>query len=270
MDDKDTLSGLDESVKSSLKPYHVFRRLLADGVLSEDDVESIIQHMAYSEDKTRMRKWLCAHYLTLQDSDISYILHQNFKGFGRLSRRFLTGIYGTAQDSDGEAYSIMELLWCTNENLMQLLSSRYTFSDTICEISRAYYAAHPKSLDERLNEMYVSNAVKRPIFRTLDIVQDVVKATGRPPEKIFIEWHAVVRQNKKASAQKAARTNCWHFIRKSKQTTPAVSRKNLSLWGLWQTTGFRIEDCFSIIFKWGKCAVYRPHDRVKQVERWNL
>ena len=187
MDDKDTLSGLDESVKSSLKPYHVFRRLLADGVLSEDDVESIIQHMAYSEDKTRMRKWLCAHYLTLQDSDISYILHQNFKGFGRLSRRFLTGIYGTAQDSDGEAYSIMELLWCTNENLMQLLSSRYTFSDTICEISRAYYAAHPKSLDERLNEMYVSNAVKRPIFRTLDIVQDVVKATGRPPEKIFIE-----------------------------------------------------------------------------------
>lgn len=254
MDDKDTLSGLDESVKSSLKPYHVFRRLLADGVLSEDDVESIIQHMAYSEDKTRMRKWLCAHYLTLQDSDISYILHQNFKGFGRLSRRFLTGIYGTAQDSDGEAYSIMELLWCTNENLMQLLSSRYTFSDTICEISRAYYAAHPKSLDERLNEMYVSNAVKRPIFRTLDIVQDVVKATGRPPEKIFIEMARGGTAEQKGKRTESRKNQLLALYKKIKTDDAHRFTEELESMGAMADNRLQDRRLFLYYLQMGKCA----------------
>lgn len=35
--------------------------------------------------------------------------------------------------------------------------------------------------------MGISNAVKRPIIRTLDIFSDIVKAKKYPPEKIFIE-----------------------------------------------------------------------------------
>ena len=75
----------------------------------------------------------------------------------------------------------MEMLWNTNENLMQLLSDRYTFAEQIKQISEEYYAASPQSLNDWLSAMYVSNAVKRPIFRTADIVQEVVKAMGEPP-----------------------------------------------------------------------------------------
>ena len=254
MDDKDTLSGLDESVKSGLKSYHVFRRLLTDGALSEDEVESIIQHMAYSEDKTRMRKWLCAHYPALQDSDISYILHQNFKGFGRLSKRFLTGIYGTVQGSDGEASNIIELLWSTNENLMQLLSGRYTFSDTIREISRTYYAAHPKSLDERLNEMYVSNAVKRPIFRTLDIVQDVVKATGRPPEKIFIEMARGSTAEQKGKRTESRKNQLLALYKKIKTDDARRLTEELESMGAMADNRLQDRRLFLYYLQMGKCA----------------
>ncbi|MDO4557108.1 MAG: type II CRISPR RNA-guided endonuclease Cas9, partial [Lachnospiraceae bacterium] len=38
-----------------------------------------------------------------------------------------------------------------------------------------------------LDEMYVSNAVKRPIYRTMDIVKDIKHVFCKAPKKIFIE-----------------------------------------------------------------------------------
>ena len=185
----DEISGIDANVNASLRPYHCFKSLLCNGTLTAEQVEEIINHAAYSEDKNRMEKWLGTHYPALSIEDRKYILHQNLKGFGRLSGKLLTGIMGCKVDGTGEAMSIMDALWETNENLMQLLSERYTFREQIEAYTREYYAdpSNRKSLSDRLSDMYISNAVKRPIIRTLDIVSDVVKATGHAPEKIFVE-----------------------------------------------------------------------------------
>lgn len=185
----DTVSGVDVVMKASLKSYHSFRRMLESGQLTEEQVEDIINHAAYSEDKGRMNRWLAANYPSLPDADRSYILRLNLKEFGRLSRHFLTGIMGARQDGHGEAMSIMDALWQTNDNLMQLLSERYTFRDAVADFTEEYYAdpQNKKSLSDRLDDLYVSNAVKRPIIRTLDIVSDVVKAMKCPPAKIFVE-----------------------------------------------------------------------------------
>lgn len=54
---------------------------------------------------------------------------------------------------------------------MELLSDDYTYSDAIKRYSDNYYMANgAKSLDERMDDMYLSNAVRRPIYRVLDIV----------------------------------------------------------------------------------------------------
>lgn len=187
MSKQDTLIGMDEEVKVGLKSYHIFKRMLDSGILQESDVERIVAHAAYTEDRSRMRKWLTAEFPQLEKNDAEYILRQNLKEFGRLSHKFLVGLYGTEINSDGEAFTVMEALWNTNENLMQLLSNRYTFTQQIDAHNHAHYAENHMTLNDRLNEMYISNAVKRSIFRTLDIVQDVVKVTGRAPEKIFVE-----------------------------------------------------------------------------------
>lgn len=186
MTNGDELSGVDVTIKSSLKTYHEFERLLGSGTLSEQDVEAIVNHAAYSEDKSRMSRWLEKEYPALSESDRKYILRLNLKGFGRLSAEFLNGIIG-ADIKTGEAFTIIEALWNTNDNLMQLLSGRYTFTQVCSDLTKEYYANSSFKLSDRLSEMYISNAVKRPILRTLDITGDVVKAFGCAPKKIFVE-----------------------------------------------------------------------------------
>lgn len=180
------LSGIDETIHANLSAYHIFRNLLESKQLTEGQVEEIISRCAYSEDKGRLLRWLRENY-ALSEGDCRYISCQNLKGFGRLSRRFLTQLQGGLV-SDGERKSILEWMWDTNENLMQLLSDRYTFSQTIQAESLAYYAKpeHQKTLAQRLKDEHLPGSVRRAIHRTLDIVQDVANAAGAP-KKIFVE-----------------------------------------------------------------------------------
>lgn len=180
------LSGIDETIHANLSAYHIFRNLLENKQLTEAQVEEIISRCAYSEDKGRLLRWLRENY-ALSEGDCRYISCQNLKGFGRFSRRFLTQLQGGLV-SDGERKSILEWMWDTNENLMQLLSDRYTFSQTIQAESLAYYAKpeHQKTLAQRLKDERLPGSVRRAIHRTLDIVQDVANAAGAP-QKIFVE-----------------------------------------------------------------------------------
>ena len=183
---EDKVTGIDININSNLIPQIAFARLIDNGVLSEDDVERIIERASYAEDKTRLSKWIVANYPKINDADRKYICGIKIKDFGRLSRKFLCEIYGGLTNSDGEAYSIIDALWNTQYNLMEILSDDFGYRQAVEDYATEYYSEHPKTLSDRLDEMYVSNAVKRPIYRTLAIVDDVVKAFG-VPEKIFVE-----------------------------------------------------------------------------------
>lgn len=191
-DDVETIAGIDISIKSSLSSYISFRRLLESGTLNETDVEKIIKVSTYMESRPRFKAWLEGEYPNLSDNDVKYITSLKFKDFGRLSEKFLCAILGSRKNNEkednGEASSIIDALWNTNKNLMELLSDDYTYSDEIKRYSDNYYMANgAKSLDERMDDMYLSNAVRRPIYRVLDIVSDIVKAEGKAPNKIFVE-----------------------------------------------------------------------------------
>lgn len=183
-----TLSGVDDNIKSSLSSHMAFARLMSDGRLTEDDVEQIIERRTYTESKARFAAWIDREYHALPEPDRKYICTLKFKDFGRLSRRFLCELYGTESNSEtGEATSILERMWNENAVLMEILSDRYTYSDEIQRERAEYFGSTQKSLDQRLQDMYVPNSAKRPIIRSLDIVSDIVKATGKAPEKIFVE-----------------------------------------------------------------------------------
>lgn len=185
LSDQEELSGLDTTVKSGLFSYHSFQKMLNAHTLTEWDAEAIIKHAACTQDKRRLDKWLSEQFPGLPEDDRKHILKQKWQGFGRLSRRLLTGLQGKEAGSDGEPHTILEMLWETNDNLMQLLSEKYTFRKEIEQYQREN--ERELTLNERLSEMYLSNAVKRPIFRTLDILRDVEKAMGCAPDKIFVE-----------------------------------------------------------------------------------
>lgn len=184
---EDVISGIDITIKSSLKSYHAFRNLIENKKLTYNQVEDIIRRLAYTEEKVRIRRYLDINYPALSDEDKKYISKLKLKDFGRLSEKFLSQIEGFSKET-GETGTVIDLLWNTNDNLMQIIESdNYTFKETISRIKEEYFGEHSFNVETLLDDMYISNAVKRPIYRTLDIVKDVKKACKNPPRKIFIE-----------------------------------------------------------------------------------
>lgn len=187
MSASDEMTGLDISVKSSLKSYHDFRKMLENKIVNEEDVEEIIKRLTYTEDKKRINKYLEENYPNISEEDRRYISKLKYKDFGRLSEKFLTGIKGVVKET-GEILSVIQIMLETNDNLMQIIfSGHYTIKDVIESERKDYYSEHPASVEQILSDMYISNAVKRPIYRTLDIISDVTKACQNAPRKIFVE-----------------------------------------------------------------------------------
>ena len=201
-DNKSALTGIDITIKSDLMPQHAFKRLLDSKTLTENEVEEIIKRSTYAEDKSRLSKWLEKEFSKINDEDRKYICNIKIKDFGRLSRKFLCELQGINKET-GEPCTILGALWNTNCNLMEILANdRFTFTKEIEKLRKAYYAEHGDlKLEDRLDEMYISNAVKRPIYRALDIISDVTKAFGKPA-KIFIE---MTRGSKKEEKEKEKR-----------------------------------------------------------------
>ncbi|MBE5040622.1 type II CRISPR RNA-guided endonuclease Cas9 [Ructibacterium gallinarum] len=182
----EAISGIDDTVKTTLKSYHVFQRMFAAKILSEKDAEDIIARMTITTDKKRLKKWLKTEYKQLSDSDIAYIAGQKFSDYGRLSKKLLDGIEAVHKET-GELLTVIGAMWETNLNLMELMAAEVGYSALIEKANREYYSGHSLTLSERLDEMYVSNAVKRPIFRTLDVVKEIKHIQKGDPKKIFIE-----------------------------------------------------------------------------------
>lgn len=68
----------------------------------------------------------------MTDEDIKYICKIKIKDFGRLSKKFLVDFEGTCKET-GEISTVLRLMWETNNNLMELLSDKYTFANGIKE-----------------------------------------------------------------------------------------------------------------------------------------
>ncbi len=183
---QDTISGIDSTIKSSLKTLYDFRRLLSEKSLSTKDIEDIVEHCTYTEDKSRYKRWLKQKYSYLSPDDIRYISGLKYKDFGRLSKRFLCELKGKNKKT-GEIGTIIDFLWNSNDNLMVLLSDEYTFKEEIEKINEEYYKNNPKSISEQIEDMGLSGGVKRPVIRALDVVKDITSSLRKEPSKIFVE-----------------------------------------------------------------------------------
>ena len=185
IENRDQLSGIDIQINAFLTSYHDFARLLKQNKLTVEDAERIIERRTYTEDRRRYVLWLRDNYPKLSEEDIRYLSKLRYKEFGRLSGRFLNQLEG--EDAQGNTLTIMSALWNSNHNLSELLSDSYSFRKEIERINNEYYSENPANVEQRLDEMYISASVKRPVLRALEVTREVTKALGKAPDKIFIE-----------------------------------------------------------------------------------
>ena len=193
--DVNSITGIDDNITASLSSWKAFKPLFEAKKLTENEAEEIIKQRSFMEDKKRFCKYL-KQFSLLDSEDIKWIASKNFQGFGRLSEKFLTEPLNF-DIKIGDNLSIISMMWEYNLNLQQLMSDKYPFAKYAAKARKEYYSSQSSSLTKRLDEMYVSNAVKRPIIRTLTVLDEISKTVGYPPKKIFVEMARDVDNSKK-------------------------------------------------------------------------
>ena len=185
----DELSGIDKEFKVSLAGYKVFERILGKENTTMM-VEDIIRHIVlFGEDRKLFERWLKKEYgKALSEDDQKYVLQKRsaFKGWGSLSEQFLTEIKHADKET-GELISIIDMLWQKNDNLMELLSDRYTFTEAIETYREVKFGSKNRKLDDVLKDSYASPAIRRSIHQAMGIISEIEKIMRDKPKRVFIE-----------------------------------------------------------------------------------
>lgn len=198
---KDELSGLADDVKSSLTAYHDFKEKLGHLMLTEEEMEDIILNITlFGDDKKLLKKRMKALYPKIDDKSLSRIATLNYRKWGRLSKKFLDGITSVDQQT-GELRTIIQCMYETQNNLMQLLAEPYHF---VAAIEKENPKMDLESISYNIvNDLYVSPAVKRQIWQTLLVIKDIKQVMKQDPKRIFIEMAREKQESKKTKSRKA-------------------------------------------------------------------
>ena len=219
-DNNDVLSGIDTTVKSSLKSYFDFKDFES---LTFDDKESIIaSSVIFGDDKKLLKKRLKKLFPEkLTDEDIKKICKLKYTGWSRLSKEFLCDVEFTYKKT-GEVMNVITALWETNYNLMQILYSedfccdgdeKKNLNDKLDELS---YTGDQHSLRKAVDALYVSPKVKRPILRALLIAKEIEKIQERPPKKIFVEVARGI-DNREERHRASRKKGLWNYTKTVKR-----------------------------------------------------
>lgn len=268
------VTGVDDTIKSSLRSYHDFKHLIECGLLKEFDVEKIIERITVTTDTKRLKSWLKQEYPQLSASDVKYISKLKYKDYGRLSRCFLEEIIPIDADTGevSEEKNIITALWESNDNLMQLLSMGKGYSKSIEQFNNDYFDQHTeeKSISRRLKNMYVSPAVRRSIIRTLDIVKELKTILKKAPDKIFIEMARGEGDTPKGSRTRSRREQITEYLNNSDDENIGELREHLK-----KTDDGRLrsEKIFLYFMQLGKCAYTGKNisfDELDDNTKWNI
>lgn len=186
----DVISGIDGGFHSSLSSVGKFAGILGEAVHYDENremIENIIfWGTIYGNDKRFIKERITEQYGDVfSEKDLKRILGFKFEGWGNLSKEFLNLEGGSKED--GVIRSLIGALWETNDNLMELLSERYTYLETLNKKVDISEKALSEWVIEDLDNLYLSAPVKRMVWQTMRIMEEVEEILGKAPDRIFVE-----------------------------------------------------------------------------------
>ncbi len=193
------LSGFDIDFKGSLAPHLNFEKIFGTD-MAKDSVRRMVEDIIlwktiYGDDYHMTEHMIEQKYGDrITDDQTKEIKRLRYAGWGKFSEKFLSGVHGINKET-GEQYSIIQALWETNCNLMQLLSSAFTFREEIERLNNEKQCTIKTiSYDSLVKDLMVSPSAKRSIWQAIKIVEEIRHIMGADPDKIFVE---VARENEK-------------------------------------------------------------------------
>lgn len=194
------ITGIDGDFKSSLKSYHDFKEKLTDIKLSQHEKEQIILNITlFGADKKLLHQRLKKLFPQLKEGQLKAVCSLSYKGWGRLSKKFLEEITVSDPKTE-EKLNIITALWTKNENIMQLLYGEYKFIKVVEEHNSGEM---PSKLDYKtVEKLCVSPAVKRQIWQALQVVKEIKKCMGSDPKRVFIEVAREQQDSKRTESRR--------------------------------------------------------------------
>lgn len=187
----DEISGIDKDFQNSLSSYGRFYGVFGDDMRldsTKEMVENIIfWGTIYGNDKILFRERIREHYdeSRITEEQLKRIAGFKFHDWGKLSEKFLE--LSGCEKSTGEVLPLITMLWERNENLMELLSDRYTYIEELQKYAKDSEKVLSEMQYEDLDELYFSSPVKRMVWQTILILQEIEGVLGCEPSRIFVE-----------------------------------------------------------------------------------
>ena len=188
-------------LESRLSSYHFFKDLLEFDVLTarqEKEIEKIILWNTIFEDRTILKEKLKAQSFqteftsafsrVLTAEQIQKICKKRFTGWGKLSKKLLTGL---SVDIDGERLTILDLL--IHGDVTDGRAGRALIFQEIVTMKQ-FKEAISKTNEEALSKCIIdiddlpcSPADKRTVNQALRVVEEIASIAACAPSRIFIE-----------------------------------------------------------------------------------
>lgn len=201
------IGGIDDKINASMKSYNDFRRIFGEDYiqLHRDEIENIIRWITlFCDEKKMLVTKIKNTYPQIADDQIKAIKKLKYKDWGRLSATLLNSSAIAYEDKAfGELVTIISALRHTNKNFMELLSSycSYDFIGKIKEFNGSRQSSNGKPTYKDVEELYVSPSVKRSIWQTLTILEEIKKIMGCEPKRIFIEMARSKEESKRTDSR---------------------------------------------------------------------
>ena len=176
----------EKGFNSSRKSYIDFTQKIGIEITlgNQQTIEEVIKWITLFEDKKILAKKIRNKYSDMfSEEQIGKILRLNYGGWGRLSRKLLDGI--TIQNQDGKL-TVIGAMRKYEDNFMQIVQSeRYGFKEIIDDILSANQCAEITYDD--IKDLAGSPGIKRALWRSVRIIDEIVGTVGYEPKLISIE-----------------------------------------------------------------------------------
>lgn len=250
--ENDSIEGIDE-VTTSLKTYIKMKNILGDMLdtdFGQELAENVIFWATIHNNKFMIKKIIEKYYKDKLSEDlIDKLSNLKFKDWGRLSRKFLLEVEHAGFDTNGEYINIIDKLWNDNKVMMELLSNKYTYLESLDEMrEKKVYDKFDYNLI--MDELFLSPSVKRTVWQTLKIIKELEKVLGDAPKKIFVE---VTKNSEINKTKKNSRKKQIEDIYKAIKVIDDDVKKMKSELKTFDAKEFKIKKLFLYFRQMGRC-----------------
>ena len=175
----------EKAFSSSLAPWIDFKEIFDEiNDSNYDIIEKIIEDMTIFNEGSILKERLKKAY-NLDQNKVKKIMKLKYSGWSRLSKKLINGI--RADNKFGSSVSILDVMKESHMTLMEIINDQDLGFKQIIE--KENFKNETGSFEyEDIENLAGSPALKRGIWQTLQVIEEIKNYMGHEPKNIYIEF----------------------------------------------------------------------------------